>query len=263
MSNYQVIDSSRLTTDRMYRIKFLRDFIQFRKSDAEALNRLAPIVAPLVPLVVDSVYTHLFQFSNTKGIFLRRSAKFNDVDLTKADTEIDPEQMATNKDFLSGWAVKVFTSNFDDNNTWAYLDRVGEMHSGVAGFKHRAMKQPLFVDLVLCSALLGWVESTLIEAVLGIPDETVPKAQKVEAVLAINKLLWIQNDLFARHYLKEGPENISTAAKGAAAVPEPPKQSKTQAFMKMFSSLPAPGTAIGLMVLAAVGGAVVSASKSS
>lgn len=70
------------------------------------------------------------------------------------------------------------------------------------------------MDLVLCSSLLAWVESLLIGAVLGIPEETLSHAHKTETVLAINKLLWIQNDLFTRHFVKEGIENLPTEKKG-------------------------------------------------
>jgi hypothetical protein len=52
------------------------------------------------------------------------------------------------------------------------------------------------------------VESLLIGAVMGIPEEALSHAHKTETILALNKLLWIQNDLFTRHFVKEGVENI-------------------------------------------------------
>lgn len=68
------------------------------------------------------------------------------------------------------WAAKVFISDYNDPKTWectcvpflvrtqahldvADLDKVGVMHTGLPGFKHRENKEPLNVDLQACSSL--------------------------------------------------------------------------------------------------------------
>jgi hypothetical protein len=78
------------------------------------------------------------------------------------------------------------------------------MHTGAPGFKHRESAQPLSVDLLACSTLLGWVSDVLLGALLPLPtgDETVSEDTKFKAIRAINKVFWIQQDLFQKHYIR-------------------------------------------------------------
>lgn len=61
-------------------------------------------------------------------------------------------------------------------------------------------------------ALLGYVEDIVVGAVMEL--EGVDAVVKMRVMRAFNKVLWIQNDLFARHYIGEGEVGMS---KGAAA----------------------------------------------
>jgi len=96
--------------------------------------------------------------------------------------------------------------------TFEYLDRVGVMHTGKAGFKHREKKDPLFVDYAHCAILLGYVQSMLTSAVTGRDD--LPQEVKTATLLAINKVMWIQNDLFARHYIPSFASKVIPKAFG-------------------------------------------------
>ena len=76
-----------------------------------------------------------------------------------------------------------------------------------------------FVDIDRDIALtLGWIQSVLHQAILQLPESVCSATDKIEAVMAINKVyilptvsmlrvpdmsqvLWIQNDLFSRHYI--------------------------------------------------------------
>lgn len=82
---------------------------------------------------------------------------------------------------------------------WEYLDKVAVAHTGEAGFAHRKGKPGLRVEYVHLGLLLGYVEDLVVVAVMGMQD--VPLETRVEVVAAWNKLLWIQNDLFARQYV--------------------------------------------------------------
>ncbi|KAF8750010.1 Protoglobin [Rhizoctonia solani] len=93
------------------------------------------------------------------------------------DINHNSEQIKFRKDFLKVWVVKVFTADYNDPKTFEYLDRVGIMHTGKAGFKHREKKDPLFVDYAHCAILLGYVQSMLTSAVMArddLPDEVKP-----------------------------------------------------------------------------------------
>ncbi|KDQ21405.1 hypothetical protein BOTBODRAFT_168677 [Botryobasidium botryosum FD-172 SS1] len=203
MITAEAIDKARLNTDLAYRVRFLRSFIGFKQEDGEVLNRAAPLVAPFVSKVVDAVYDHLFEYTITKEPFFHRNQGYEGpLPSTFEELSLDSEQIAFRKKFLRLWAAKVFTAKYEDEKTWEYLNKVGLMHTGAAAFKHREGKQPLHVDLMLCSALLGWVEKTLVSTILGVPDEILSREDKTATVLAVGKVLWIQNDLFQRHYIK-------------------------------------------------------------
>lgn len=81
---------------------------------------------------------------------------------------------------------------------WEYLDKVGMMHVG------RGRKHPLHVEYVHIGVCLGFVQDIIFEAVLSHPKLRMEK--KIAIVKAIGKVLWIQNDLFAKWYVRDGDD---------------------------------------------------------
>jgi hypothetical protein len=73
----------------------------------------------------------------------------------------------------------------------AYLDKVGQMHTALAGAAEIA------VPLVQMNALLGFVADALTHTILSMGLE---REQEVRTLRAFNRLLWLQNDLINRHY---------------------------------------------------------------
>ncbi|KAF8603717.1 hypothetical protein BDV93DRAFT_493283 [Ceratobasidium sp. AG-I] len=202
----QHVDINVINTDLQARVKYLTDFIEFGPEDSEALHGAAPIVKGLVGAAVDAVYQKLFAYDITRASFLVRNSGFEGkLSQRLEDITHDSEQIKFRKDFLKVWVVKIFTADYNDPKTFEYLDRVGIMHTGVAGFKHREKKTPLNVDYVHCAILLGYVQSMLTSAVMA---QDLPEETKTATLLAINKVMWIQNDLFARHYIATGPKSI-------------------------------------------------------
>jgi hypothetical protein len=99
----------------------------------------------------------------------------------------------------------VTTSDLSPTSSfWTYLDKVGLMHTGKSGFKHRGKKPELRVEYIHIGALLGYVLNVVIGAVMAL-DIDIDTKSKI--ILALNKVLWIQNDLFARHYIDAGEPN--------------------------------------------------------
>lgn len=74
------------------------------------------------------------------------------------------------------------------------------MHTGQPGFKRRENKPELRVEYIHMAALLGYVLNVVIGAVMTLDIDTETKSK---VILAFNKVLWIQNDLFSRHYIGE------------------------------------------------------------
>jgi len=93
------------------------------------------------------------------------------------------------------------------------MDRVGVMHTGQPAFKHRLNKQPLHVDLHALTLTLGWVTDVVITIVMEFPKNVLSTAKKAAVLKAFNKLLWIQQDLFQRHYVRTDEEAAANLAK--------------------------------------------------
>jgi hypothetical protein len=99
--------------------------------------------------------------------------------------------------FLRGYLVKL-CSDPSHMEFWQYLDKVGMMHVG------QGRAHPLHVEYVHIGATLSFVQDVLTEAILSHPRMKMEK--KIALVKALSKVIWIQNDLFAKWYVRDGEE---------------------------------------------------------
>jgi len=120
------------------RIQYLREFINFTPDDAAALHAAKSVVAPLVPTIVEAVYTKLFSFDITSEAFLPRQTDYDGkVPSGLSDLSLEHPQIKFRKEFLAGYLVKLVTMDYESDASWEYLDKVGVMHTGEVGFAHR------------------------------------------------------------------------------------------------------------------------------
>lgn len=187
------------------RIQYLRDFIEFTDNDAAALHAAAPVVGPLVPAVVDAVYQKLLSFDITANSFVPRQTGFNgDVPKEASELSLEHPQIKFRKDFLSGYLVKLVTMDYSKLESFEYLNKVGLLHTGQAGFAHRCVitvtsftktdelglyrktKPALRVEYIHCGILLGYVQDILINAVITHPTLDIPTKNAV--MRAANKV---------------------------------------------------------------------------
>ena len=159
MSKMQHIDPASLA-HLPSRIAYDRAFVGFNESDAAALHAAKPFIAPLIPIIVDLVYAKLLSFDITAKSFLPKNTGYEGL-LPTDVTELSQThpQILSRKGFLTGYLGKLVTADYSDEKTWEYFDKVGIMHTGVAGFAHRKKKAPLRVEYQHMALLLG--ESTL------------------------------------------------------------------------------------------------------
>ncbi|OBZ76461.1 hypothetical protein A0H81_03743 [Grifola frondosa] len=206
------------------RVAYLTDFLNFTSRDAEVITKVAPSVNEIIPTLVDDLYAKLFEFDITKKVFMNRNQGFDGPlpskleDLTLNSAQIVFRKVSVRasmqafvinimpvKVFMKAWARRVLTADYSNGKTWAYMDKVGIMHTGASPFKHQRTMgiTPLNVPYRDCALTLGWVQTVLQTAILQLSDNIVTVSEKIEAVSAINKVIWIQNDLFSRHYIDE------------------------------------------------------------
>ncbi|KAJ3070984.1 hypothetical protein HDU99_002534 [Rhizoclosmatium hyalinum] len=195
-----VVDRDRLYTDLQYRFQYVSQFVGFDETDIKAIKDAAPLIAPLVPVIVDAVYDHLFSFDLTKQIFLQKGEGFHGHTAASLDTlTTEDEQIKFRKDFLGKYLVKLVTAEYDAKFV-QYLDRVGKIHTTTPDKKSK-----INVEYIHCNALFGWLHGFLAETVDALPQLQGEKmtAARAKTLAAFSKLLWIQNDFFAMYYLRD------------------------------------------------------------
>ncbi|PFH47837.1 hypothetical protein AMATHDRAFT_66682 [Amanita thiersii Skay4041] len=171
------------------RISYTRSFLEFSAEDAAALHAARPVLAPLVPVIVDMVYVKLFDYNITAQSFVPKQTGFTGSSPESLeDLKLDHPQILFRKDFLKGYIAKLVTLDYEDIKTWEYLDKVALMHTGVefSGFKHRAKKPGLRVEYVHCGLLLGYVEDIIISEVIKHPE--LSPETKLVVTRAVNKV---------------------------------------------------------------------------
>lgn len=195
------IDREKLYTDLWYRFQYLAKFVGFGPDDIAALKQAAPLVAPVVPSIVDAVYVKLFSFDITKEVFLNRNEGFRGNLASNLDSlDLNNDQIKFRKDFLGKYLVKLVTGDYDERFV-RYLDWVGKIHTSTP-----EKKSKINVDYMHCGALFGYVHGHLVGLIDGHPDLQANQKVRTAVLAAFSKLLWIQNDLFARYYVKDGEE---------------------------------------------------------
>ena len=188
----QHIDEARLETDLQYRFGYLAEFMGFGQEDIDVVQGAAPLLAPVVPLLVDAVYEKLHNYDATWRHFVPRQAGYDGPVAPTIDSlKIDDPTIAFRKQHLGRYLAHLVTAPYDHKMA-IFLDMVGKMHTPKAG------NPELNVPLIQMNALLGFVHDAINATILGfdIPDEA-----KAKAIRSFSKLLWIQNDLISRHYV--------------------------------------------------------------
>ncbi|RDL39641.1 Uncharacterized protein BP5553_03981 [Venustampulla echinocandica] len=214
----QHVSASTLNNSLPDRIAYLSSFLNFTEKDGEALRAAKPLVAPLIPAVLDAVYEKLLSYDITAQAFVPRNTGYEGETVNNVgELTMEHPQIAMRRDFLKNYLVRlVSTSDISPTSSfWTYLNNVGTMHTGKPGFKHRRNRPDLKVDYIHMGALLGYVQDILIDAVM---DMDIDLATKSNVLRALNKMLWIQNDLFARHYIPSEKAEERQGENGVDAV---------------------------------------------
>ncbi|CAO3589797.1 unnamed protein product [Absidia cylindrospora] len=188
----QHIDESKLYSDGQYRFEFVSGFVDFGEADIKAIEAVADKVRPLVPVVVNAVYSKLFSYDVTKKFFLPKNEGFEGATATSLEElTLDHPQIKFRKDFLSKYLYKLLDGPYDERFL-RYLDWVAKIHTDTP-----QKKSKINVDYIHVNALMGFVETTLVGGLLSL---NLDRETEGAALAAFNKLLWIQNDYFAKYY---------------------------------------------------------------
>ncbi|KAF4460096.1 globin-like-protein [Fusarium albosuccineum] len=181
------IDRKSLYTSLEARIDYLHKFLDFNDRDLEALAFGSKFVQDLIPAVTHVVYRKLLQFDITARAFEVRDTR-SEEPLNSVLDDNSPE-VQKRKSFLNSYLKKICS----DQSTmafWEYLDNVGN--------------KPLRVEYIHISATLCLIQHVLTESILS--HNALPMSRRVAMVKALSKVIWIQNDLFAKWCVRDGDE---------------------------------------------------------
>ncbi|KAJ5384734.1 hypothetical protein N7517_002645 [Penicillium concentricum] len=190
------VDRKLLYTSLEERIKYLHHFLDFNSSDIEALLTGNKYIKQLIPAVVNLVYKKLLQYDITSRAFHTRTT----VDETEPDEDYlhdETPKIKRRKMFLR-WYLTRLCQDPTTMDFWRYLNKVGMMHSG------QVRRSPLNIEYIHIGACMGYIQDIWIEAMMSHPHLSLRR--KIALVRAVNKILWIQNDLFARYHSSDGDE---------------------------------------------------------
>ncbi len=186
------VDEPRLESDLAYRFQYLAGFMGIGADDIAAIHGAAAQLAPLVPTLVDAVYDKLIQQDATWRHFVPRQHGYQGATPeTLATLTMDHPQIVFRKQHLARYLAALVTKPYDGKMV-EYLDMVGKIHTPRAG------NNELDIPLVQMNALMGFVADALTATIMSLGLE---RSTEVTTVRAFGKLLWLQNDLIARHYL--------------------------------------------------------------
>ncbi len=187
----QHIDEARLESDLGYRFNYVAGFMGFGKEDIDTVLGAAPLLAPLVGGLVDAVYAKLIQQDATWRHFVPRQFGYDgSIPTNLADLTMDHPQIKFRKQHLARYLERLVTGPYDGKMV-TYLDFVGGIHTPAMG------NPQIDIPLVQMNALMGFVADAVNATIFALD---IPCAAKQKAIRAFSKLLWIQNDLIAKHY---------------------------------------------------------------
>ncbi|CAF3261686.1 unnamed protein product [Rotaria socialis] len=189
------INAAQLDTDIQYRFAYLSKFLNFTQDDISVLNKIAPVVVPLVPTVVDAIYGNLFSFDITKSIFANNTVHFKgNTTTTPGSLDLTPERVTFLKDMLGTYLKKALSQSEWNKEFLDYLSHLGKIHA------NKAASGNVNISYIFMNATLGFAQHVLLNALLT-SDLGLDEGTKIAAILAVNKFFWIQNDFFTMHYI--------------------------------------------------------------
>ncbi len=187
----KTIDERRLESDLEYRVGYVAEFMGLSADDVAAVHEAAPLLAPVVPALVDAVYNKLFEYNCTKRHFVPRQTGYEgDVPESLESLQMDHDQITFRKQHLGRYLTALVTRPYD-GKMFQYLDNVGKIHTPKGG------SPTLDVPLVQMNALMGFVADAVTATILSF---SLPAEVQARTLRAFGKLLWLQNDLIVRHY---------------------------------------------------------------
>ncbi|KAJ4288056.1 hypothetical protein N0V90_012073 [Kalmusia sp. IMI 367209] len=192
------VERSELYENLQARLQYLQSFLEFGPADVQVLKECRPQIKAMIPTLSDNhFFTKILKQDITAQALVTKNTK-EEAYLDEDDFYGPDSKNIRNRNMFVRWYLTKMNSDPTTSSYWEYMNMVGAMHAG----HHR--RNPLEIDVIHFSLLIGYVQNTLTEAIILSP--TIPAQYKAPLVKAWGKLLWIQMDLFTKWHVKDGKE---------------------------------------------------------
>ncbi|KAJ2849238.1 hypothetical protein IWW36_002769 [Coemansia brasiliensis] len=240
----KTIEHDRLYTDLQYRMDYVTEFIGFTTEDQELIHKSGSVVAGLVPTIVDAVYDKLFTYDITWSHFAQEQEgmKATGKKQNTSQVAMNSEVITFRKTMLTKYLKKLVTTEWN-LSYMKYLDWVGHIHTTTP-----LKKSNINVEYIHCNALLGYVAAMVVGALQKSTEWDDETRDKI--VNAYNKFFWVQNDLFARYYVKD--RVLTDKEKQAMAAEKQAKENEIRKELRGESMLNAAVGVVAGLVIGAV-----------
>ncbi|CAF1072833.1 unnamed protein product [Rotaria magnacalcarata] len=190
------IDKTLIENNLRNRFDYISKFIKFTTDDIAALNDLGRLAVPLIPIIVDQIFQRVLDFDITKRYFVMRHSGFTGVvPVNESELTLESEQMVFRRTALCKYFKRVLRQKVWNDAFLEYISHVGKIHTKMAG------SESVDIDYVHINILFAYVEHILLDVILS--NGQIADQRKKSVIIALNKFLWIQNDFFAMHYIRQ------------------------------------------------------------
>ncbi|KAI8645980.1 Protoglobin-domain-containing protein [Parasitella parasitica] len=150
-------------------------------------------MCPLVPILIDCVYKKQFKFDITKKLFLTKNEGFEgEIAKSLDELTLDHPQIKFREDLLGKYLIHILEDPYDDCFL-KYLDWLAKTLTDTSD-----KKSTIHVDYIYLNALMGFVDSAIINAVRTLRLE---RNKEGDVLIAFNNRMRIQNDYYAKYYM--------------------------------------------------------------
>lgn len=193
------------------RVAYDQSFVDFSPLDGRTICACRPLFEPQLPTLARRIYAHLISYDMTAQAFLRPESDHAYDQGTRSEQSMLEElaqehpYLREREESLQGYYRRIL-NNADWGPTspvWVALDSVAERHIGRSETPLYPRDSTPRISLNHISLLLGYMQNLVVEILL---ESSMDRDTIGRTFASWNKLFWIQNDLFLRHYITDTPD---------------------------------------------------------
>ncbi|KAG2379402.1 hypothetical protein C9374_007541 [Naegleria lovaniensis] len=215
----EFISDTKLFIDPTYRYSYLSKFIKFGKEDLTLVKEFGQMVLnPLIPRLIEDIENKMSNYDVTRELWRGNVESIVDTDKV-SNQKSENNEFIFKKEIQIMYLKKLFMidqelssngSSSKDQVDPSVINYIKELDEFCQ--LHFECKQ---VPLVHLSAYFGVLSDLIMEEVF---ESQMAEALKKKTWMAINKLLWIQNDSFTKAHVDDAMRHLTSSSSSCCLV---------------------------------------------